>query len=150
MQVLDKTAETWVGYPAKRLLTEAGVSNMTKEQILAFFEQMKLAMGGASYRQPSGDIESQGTNRYRQSPIFIGRLGLTPITSSRNSNLQPFKTLVVDCHHPPFHQYLHMQTCRLQHLLLIIGPLHTRTQELHSSYLHWLILMFQNQDLGQE
>eukprot|EP00569_Conticribra_weissflogii_P019245 CAMPEP_0171438106 /NCGR_PEP_ID=MMETSP0881-20121228/17489_1 /TAXON_ID=67004 /ORGANISM="Thalassiosira weissflogii, Strain CCMP1336" /LENGTH=35 /DNA_ID= /DNA_START= /DNA_END= /DNA_ORIENTATION= len=35
---------------------------MTEEQRNAFFAQMTLAMGGAGYRRPSGDIESQGAN----------------------------------------------------------------------------------------
>ncbi len=45
MQVLDETAVTQVAYPAERLLVEAGICYMTKEQQNAFFEQVQLAMG---------------------------------------------------------------------------------------------------------
>ncbi len=50
MHVSDKTAATRVANPAKRLLAEAGIGSMTKEQQHAFFEQMQLAMGGAGYK----------------------------------------------------------------------------------------------------
>ncbi len=49
-QVLEETAATRVANPAERLLAEAGINNMTKEQQNAFFEQMQLAMGGAGFR----------------------------------------------------------------------------------------------------
>ncbi len=63
MQVSDKTAAIWMANPAKRFLAEAGISSTTKKLWITFFEQMQLAMGGTGYKQPSGDIESQGTNR---------------------------------------------------------------------------------------
>ncbi len=50
MQVFNKTAATWVANLAERLLVEAGISNMTKEQWNTFFKQMQLAIGGTSYR----------------------------------------------------------------------------------------------------
>ncbi len=91
MQVSDETAATQVANPAKRLLAEAGIGNMTEEQQNAFFKQMQLAMGGAAFRQPSGDIESQGTNRMWPSPIFTGRPGLTLMNQfGSNSNFSTF------------------------------------------------------------
>mmetsp|Transcript_11620 Transcript_11620/g.23753 ORF Transcript_11620/g.23753 Transcript_11620/m.23753 type:complete len:109 (+) Transcript_11620:178-504(+) len=96
-QVSDETAGTRVANPAERLLAEAGIGNMTEEQRNAFFEQMQLAMGGAGFRRPSGDIESQGTNRMRPSPVFTGRPGLTPMNQfginqfGSNSNFSTFR-----------------------------------------------------------
>ncbi len=43
-QVLEETAATRVANPAKRLIAEAGIGTMTKEQRNAFFEQMQHAI----------------------------------------------------------------------------------------------------------
>ncbi len=75
MHISNKMVTTWVTIPAKRLLAEAELGNMTKEQQNTFFKQMQLAMGGIGFRQFCGDIESQGAGQMPRLPsISTARL----------------------------------------------------------------------------
>lgn len=56
-QVSNNSGATQAANLGKCLLAGARIDEMLEEQRQIFFEQLQQAIGGASYRQPSGSIK---------------------------------------------------------------------------------------------